>query len=372
MKKVFFMLLAMMLVTQVTFAQKEGTKRTQPNPELKKEMRTYIEKNVQPVLLKAQNEFDAQLNKEDLAFIKEKRAEITQRQEEMKANRQKVRTLREEGKTKEEIHEALGIDPEAKKEGRQASKAEMKGFMERNKETIGKTMETLKPSYKTWIEEEKAIVQKYRPEGDKPERAEGEKKRRSHGPRIGLFGITPPKAFGPHPGRKGKKMKGEKSRDSHRKGERKHDRGEKRMDHKGGHGEHGENAKKGDGAHGKRSRLAVEFILWDGNLPPERAQNEGFETLSRENSAKAFSLQNYPNPANGITKISADLPGNSKVVKITINDRSGKVVKSLNFKNLDKGVNEFTVDVSNLPDGLYFYTFEADGVKATKRMIVGK
>lgn len=367
MKKSFFMLLAFMLVTMVTFAQQEGSKRPQPNPELQKEMQAYIEKNVQPVLLKAQQDFDAKLSAEDLSFIREKRALAAEKKEQMKAHHQKAMELKKTGKSKEEIQEALGINREEWMEAGQAQKEAMKAFMDRNEEAVKFSMEALKPSYKTWIEEEKAIIEKYMPENKPAENdPEGEMKKH-HRPGIGLFGIAPPRPFGDFKKGGDKKM--------HPDGQ-KWDSNKQRPE-----GKKGDRAKEGQGQKSKKTmhhgqhnngRLAMEFVIWDGKLPAAPEVNGDFQSLKTDNARDIFSLQNYPNPANGITKISAELPQEAKLVKITLRDASGKTVKEMSFKNANIGTNQFDIDVSNLPEGLYFYTFDADGQKTTKRMVVGK
>jgi hypothetical protein len=359
MKKSFLLLLAMMLATQVTFAQKAGHKGPRTNPELQKEMGAYIENNVQPVLLKAQQDFDAKLSTEDLSFIKEKREQATAQRNEMKANRQKAMELRQEGKTREEIQEVLGIDRTAKKEARQAERTEMKAFMERNKEAIQSTMETLKPSYEQWIKDQKTIVQKYRPEGSEGQERAKEGRKGQRGASIGLFGIAPPKHFrqGPKGHNKMEKRDGVEGKE----GMEKKDRNKKYDGNKQSHRQQ----------HGK-TRIAVEFVLWDGTLPEPPQERPDMEGKSIQRGNDVFSLQNYPNPANGITKITANLPADTKVVKIVLRDASGKTVKNLLFKNVDKGTNTFDLDVSNMTDGLYFYTFEADGQTTTKRLMVGK
>lgn len=358
MKKLLFSLLAITLVTQAAFAQN----RVQPDPQMQKEMRAYIEKNVQPVLLKAQKEFDSQLSKEDLTFIQNQRKEVAEKRAAMKDKMEQVRELKEEGKSRDEIKEALGIDPEQHKEARKAQREEIKTFMERNKSLITSTMEELKPSYETWIKEEKAILQKYKPEGDQP-REEKARNKKGNSPRIGLFGIMPPKHFGTHEGRKGHHGA---------KGHRGHSRNEECTHEKKGGRQKGDKMSMENRKKMRGMKLGVQFVLWDGQLPPETAPMQGFGKAKQGQNINKFSLQNYPNPANGLTKITADLPENTKAVTITINDRSGKTVKTLNFKNLDKGFNVFEMDVSNLADGLYFYTFEADGIKTTRRLMVGK
>lgn len=68
------------MLTTLAFSQRGEKKHHQLNPELKKEMQSYIEKNVVPVLQTSQDEFDAGLSAEDLAFVQAKRAEVAKKE----------------------------------------------------------------------------------------------------------------------------------------------------------------------------------------------------------------------------------------------------------------------------------------------------
>ena len=354
MKKVFFLLLTLLSVTQLSFAQKAAKQHPQASPEMRAEMRNYVEQNVQPVLLQSQRTFDTKLSSEDLAFIQKKRVEATAIREKRQKLHLQAQKLRKEGKSRAEIHEILDIDKDAMKAQRTGERELMKAFMERNKETLKSTMDALKPSYKQWIKEEKNIVQKYIKEGRKSHHS----KKGKSGERIGLFGLMPSKMHkkerGYHP-----RTMDTKTREDCKK--------EENCTHKKGH-----KGKKGKKRHFKENhRLTIEFVLWDGNLPAER--DETLEpTIFQERKADNISIQNYPNPATGMTKISVDLAKPAQTVNISLRDQSGKLVKDLTFKDVDKGFNEFEINVSDLPDGVYFYTFKTDEFSVTKRMVVGK
>jgi hypothetical protein len=76
--------------------------------------------------------------------------------------------------------------------------------------------------------------------------------------------------------------------------------------------------------------------------------------------------QNYPNPATKITTIFVDFDGNEASLTIyTILGEKLKVIPIMEPGNI-------TVDVSNLPAGVYMYTLNVDGVKVTKKMTVKK
>ena len=66
MKKNIILIVFGLLITSLAFTQRpKHHDHPKSNPELKKEMQNYIEKNVVPVLQKKQAEFDSKLSKVD-------------------------------------------------------------------------------------------------------------------------------------------------------------------------------------------------------------------------------------------------------------------------------------------------------------------
>ena len=360
MKKNILLLVLGLMITSLAFGQREKKKHHQPNPELKKEMHSYIEKNVVPVLQKSQDEFDAQLSAEDLAFVQAKRTELGQKRAEKKAEREANRPTKEERKAmkekmkdmSEEERHAFKKEKMEKRKAMQGDrknknlKAEMKGFMERNEELIKTTMVGLKPNYKKWTADQKSIFERYRP-ADAPKMKEGKRKGK-----VGLFGLEPHRGrhhkMGKHEKQKrGDKMKGEK--------------GEKRKGEKG-------HKRKGR----KNGKVAVQFILWDGTLPSppaERREDFGQKELVTPNVNIVLG-QNYPNPATGMTRIEVEIPEGVKQLNLIVTDMNGKVAKQLNLTNLSSGKEAIELDVNDLTNGQYFYTVEGDGFKASKKMTV--
>jgi hypothetical protein len=105
------------------------------------------------------------------------------------------------------------------------------------------------------------------------------------------------------------------------------------------------------------------FIIWIDNIivregPMSVEENHGV-TL---NSA-------MPNPANDGTIISYNLTEGSDVV-ITMTDVAGKVVYTENRMNQPAGLNNVSVNTSELANGVYFYTVTANGVTATQKLAV--
>ena len=360
MKKNIVVLMLGLMITSLAFGQRGKKKHHQPNPELKKEMQSYIEKNVAPVLQKSQDEFDAQLSAEDLAFIQAKRTELAKKRANKKAERKANRPSKEEHKamkekmkdmTEEERH-AFRKEKMEKRKGMRGEKkhknlkAEMKGFMEGNEELIKNTMVSLKPNYKKWTEDQRAILEKYRP-SDASKMKEGKRKGK-----VGLFGLEPHRGRHHKMGKHGKthrgdKMKGEKS------GKRKGEKGQKRKGRKTG-------------------KVTVQFILWDGTLPTpyaERREDVGRKQAATSNVNIVLG-QNFPNPATGMTRIEVEIPEGINQLNLIVTDMNGKVAKQLTLTSLSPGKEAIELDVNDLPNGQYFYTVEADGFKASKKMTV--
>ena len=82
--------------------------------------------------------------------------------------------------------------------------------------------------------------------------------------------------------------------------------------------------------------------------------------------------QNYPNPFNPATKISFDLPQDSKV-NLVVYDLLGREVKRL-VNNELKVAGRYTYDFngSSLASGVYFYRLDTEGFTNTKRMLLIK
>ncbi|MEZ4992557.1 MAG: T9SS type A sorting domain-containing protein, partial [Saprospiraceae bacterium] len=79
-------------------------------------------------------------------------------------------------------------------------------------------------------------------------------------------------------------------------------------------------------------------------------------------------FQNYPNPFAKQTKIGFELPEDGQI-SLQIRDLTGKVYKIINGE-FSAGYHEFVLNRENLPAGLLYYTIEANGYTATRKMIV--
>jgi len=116
----------------------------------------------------------------------------------------------------------------------------------------------------------------------------------------------------------------------------------------------------------------MQFILWDGTVPRPPADRR--ENLSKNKSSdknvNVVLSQNFPNPATEITRIEVEIPEGVNQLNLTVTDMNGKVAKRINLTNLNSGKEFIELDVNDLPNGQYFYTVEANGFKASKKMTV--
>ncbi len=76
--------------------------------------------------------------------------------------------------------------------------------------------------------------------------------------------------------------------------------------------------------------------------------------------------QNYPNPAKGKTYVKVDFT--SGEASLVLSNILGETIQV--HKLPHSGT--FIIDVTEIPEGVYFYTLAADGQKLTKRLTVKK
>ncbi len=80
-----------------------------------------------------------------------------------------------------------------------------------------------------------------------------------------------------------------------------------------------------------------------------------------------LSANAYPNPAATEVRVPFELKAAANV-NVTITNTVGQVVKAANMGNITKG--EAVISVSDLTNGVYFYTVDADGQRQTGRVVV--
>lgn len=97
--------------------------------------------------------------------------------------------------------------------------------------------------------------------------------------------------------------------------------------------------------------------------------DDSVDELAAANGITIF--QNMPNPANDMTVVNYKLE-ESKEISFEIHDITGKLVQTINQGTQASGSHLITFDLKNMADGIYNYTMIADGIRITKKMVVGK
>jgi hypothetical protein len=79
--------------------------------------------------------------------------------------------------------------------------------------------------------------------------------------------------------------------------------------------------------------------------------------------------QNYPNPFNQTTQITYSLTKSSDVT-FSVYDMTGRVLINNVYSNNAPGEHVINLSANTLSPGIYFYSFDVNGSKVTKKMIV--
>ncbi|MEM9919289.1 MAG: T9SS type A sorting domain-containing protein [Bacteroidota bacterium] len=114
-----------------------------------------------------------------------------------------------------------------------------------------------------------------------------------------------------------------------------------------------------------------EYGLLDGSIPFAGGECDlvNIDELVVEDNGYIL-MQNAPNPAAGELNITYVLPETANV-SISLMDINGRQIGNmLNTQRQLEGVHTLTYNVSDLPNGFYFYTLRTDKVNITKRMVV--
>ncbi len=94
------------------------------------------------------------------------------------------------------------------------------------------------------------------------------------------------------------------------------------------------------------------------------------ETVEAVETPAAFSLHaNAPNPFNPTTTLSFNLLETGQA-RLAIHDLRGREVAVLADDRLERGEHRLSFDAAGLPSGIYFYTLEAGGQRATRPMLL--
>ncbi|MDP4266348.1 MAG: T9SS type A sorting domain-containing protein [Bacteroidota bacterium] len=91
--------------------------------------------------------------------------------------------------------------------------------------------------------------------------------------------------------------------------------------------------------------------------------------IKSDNNSNVISFKNYPNPAGESTIITYEIT-NTNNVNLIVTDISGKQVKSIDLGRVTSGVHNFTLNTSDLNNGVYFYTLVCKNERLTGKMTV--
>ena len=80
-------------------------------------------------------------------------------------------------------------------------------------------------------------------------------------------------------------------------------------------------------------------------------------------------LKIYPNPASAIVNIETVFTKPVAAVNVQLIDMTGRTVSSETFINRSGDFN-VAVSTAQLKPGIYFVSIEADGVKASKKLVI--
>jgi hypothetical protein len=108
------------------------------------------------------------------------------------------------------------------------------------------------------------------------------------------------------------------------------------------------------------------FSAWVDAGKPDMNSGPGiFEFISKQN---ALGLKINPNPVKGNVRIQFENPENSEIV-LRIIDIQGNTIDVLLNENLPEGPHEFSFNLSELPEGIYYILVETGSYKEGKKIL---
>jgi len=282
---------------------------------LHKEVKAYQEENMVAVLAAQRSKLEDKISALDKATIEEIRAEIkAQKGEKEPRLKQGRRPMHKPGQ-------------QVGQRERPAHHAKVKSLMD----TYGADIETLlaeiAPKADQWHKDLEAIHEKYAPEN-------------ASGRKMGQ---------GPNGKKQGRNAKPHQAQGQRTKGQA---------------GKANLGQARGQRTEGlQEKRHAVHFLLMD----PEAPTATGILEEDR------FGLAAYPNPTNSTATVAYTVKESGKV-SIILRNKTGNLNQVLLDTFKEPGDYTLEVDLSNLQDGLYFYTISnsADGASLTKQLIINK
>jgi len=87
--------------------------------------------------------------------------------------------------------------------------------------------------------------------------------------------------------------------------------------------------------------------------------------------SEKYDLQFNPNPArqNPLIIYTVETDG---MTKITLADASGRVVRTIEDQYVKAGTHQIGLDITNLPDGIYYATLKSQGIAITRKLVLSK
>jgi hypothetical protein len=79
----------------------------------------------------------------------------------------------------------------------------------------------------------------------------------------------------------------------------------------------------------------------------------------------------FPNPANDNVTVSFNLV-NANLVKIELIDLTGKTIRVTDSMKLNSGLNEISLNVADVKQGVYFVKLSTEEVTKTTRLVIVK
>jgi len=282
--------------------------RKEKKKALKKELKVYQKEEIKPVMRAQRQKLEADISPEDRLAINDLRAQL----KDTKKERKEKATSKQEGKSDKGKRKAKA---KGKKKRSSTAKNSSIGHLLRNNEQAKQTAEGLVSRYEERIKElnEEIAAQQEKWSADQEAikdkyRADGEARRKE-----GMHG------------------------------------------HKG----HSE-----ERAERKEFIKTLGFIL----MSPDQKDHATKGTALQNN---AHQLRAYPNPASQTQTLELVIAETGNV-NIELVDKSGKSVKSVFKGTMDAGTHSLQVDVSGLPDDVFFYRVtDANGV-SSKQAVISK
>lgn len=282
---------------------------------LKKEMKSYADNSIKPVITEQRNKLDAYLSKseqKEIASLREKTK--AQKIASMKFRRE----LKEAGVSRDELSEEQIAKSRALRKTQRQLHTQAWAIIDAHEDEINALLDELKPQIEVWRKEMREIKSSHMPEGMR-NRGDWNK-----------MEATP---------------------------------GKERMKRGENHGHHGKGRsgfRGGRGGMGNISSLRnpVAFLLHspDASLPFEESAPE---------------LSVFPNPTSAPNSLKFELK-ESGPVQINLLDNQGNLIKSLINEEMNAGSHLRKFNLGELEEGVYIYQIKTSTGISTKKLIIEK